>query len=108
MKKTMILLLAVYAMALPAPADDMPVVSDVTFTQSTAGSRLVTINYTLTNAPGIVTIDVLTNGTSAACSIGSTNINHVWGDVNKLIQPSADTRKTVYWEAGKSWPGHKI
>ena len=81
-----------------------PQVSDVTFGQITQGSREVTVSYTLTNAPAIVTMDVLSNGVS----IGAANIRYLSGDVNCLVQPDPAVRKTIRWQADKSWPDHRI
>ena len=62
-------------------------------------SQQVTVSYELENAPGIVTIDFLTNGVS----IGAKNIGSLAGDVGKLVQPGA---KNIYWHPSKSCPGH--
>ncbi len=72
----------------------------VTFYQDPA-SRLVKVGYTLDDDPGIVTIDVLTNGVS----IGAANIKSLAGDVNRLVQKG---EHTIFWRPDLSWPGHRI
>lgn len=57
------------------------------------------ITYTLSEAPGIVTFDILTNGVS----IGVQNLKNAVGDVNRLVQPG---NRTIKWDARKVWPGH--
>lgn len=85
----------------------MPSVSDVTIAQDSA-TRRVTVTYKMAAGdPGIVTLDICTNGLSSPVSIGSDNIHHVSGDVNKLIPGDGETH-TIYWQPDKSWPGHKI
>lgn len=59
------------------------------------------IGYTLSEAPGIVTFDILTNGVS----IGVQNLTNAVGDVNRLVQPGA---RTIQWDARYVWPGHKF
>ena len=77
------------------------------------GSTTVTIEYTLQEAPGIVTLDVQTNATANAAvddpgwvSIGGENVQCIDGEVNKYV---ADLGKHVLtWHAFESWPGHKV
>ena len=59
------------------------------------------ITYTLSEAPGIVTFDILTNGVS----IGAQNLTNAVGDVNRLVQPG---NRTINWNAHEIWPGHKF
>ena len=47
-----------------------------------AASRLVTVSYVLEEAPGIVTVDFLTNGVS----VGEANFANVQGDVNRKVE----------------------
>ncbi|MBR4172553.1 MAG: SUMF1/EgtB/PvdO family nonheme iron enzyme [Kiritimatiellae bacterium] len=81
-----------------------PQVSETTFSQITPLSREVTVRYRLTGAPAVITMDVLTNGTS----IGSTNIRYLSGDVNCTVQPDAQNLKTIRWDVEKSWPDQRI
>jgi len=57
------------------------------------------ISYTLSEAAGIVTFDILTNGVS----IGVQNLTNAVGDVNRLVQPG---RRVIRWDARTIWPGH--
>ena len=61
-----------------------------------ADTRVVTVNYTLSEA-AIVTLDVLTNGVS----IGAGNIKSVWGDANKKL---AAGNHTLMWLPLDDWP----
>lgn len=72
----------------------------VTLTQDRV-SQQVTVAYELEDAPGIVTVDFLTNGVS----IGAKNISSLVGDVNKLVHPGTNT---LYWHPAKSWPNQKV
>ena len=59
------------------------------------------ITYTLNEAPGIVTFDILTNGVS----IGAQNLTNAVGDVNKVVQPGS---RLIQWDASEIWAGHKF
>ena len=59
-------------------------------------TRVVTVNYTLSEA-AIVTLDVVTNGVS----IGAGNIKSVWGDANKKL---AAGNHTLMWQPLDDWP----
>lgn len=81
-----------------------PVVSDVTMSQD--ASRTVTINYTLSGEPGIVTVDVQTNsGGNAWVSIGGQHLVYFAGDVNKRVETGA---RTITWKPRKAWPDNKV
>ena len=110
MKKLMTLLAASAAVS-AATADLVPEVSGVTMSQP-PNSRRVTINYTLANAPAVVTLDVQTNRTGAATadaadwvSIGGENIRFVTGDVWKKVEVG---ERTITWRSDRSWRGHKV
>ena len=79
----------------------VPTVSNVRIEQD-KGSRNVTIRYDLADAPGIVTLDILTNGVS----IGAANVTCAIGDVNRKVE--AETDREIVWAADRSWPNHKI
>ena len=82
----------------------VPVVTDVTMAQD--DTRLVTISYTLKDAPAVVTVDVQTNVTGDTwASIGGENIQNVTGDVWRKIETGA---RTIRWRPDLSWPDHKI
>ena len=93
---------AIIAAATAAMADfAVPVVSDVTFSQS-ANSHRCTIRYNLSSASAIVIVDICTNGVS----IGDENLHYFTGDCNKVVEPGEN--KVVRWQSDKSWPGHEI
>ena len=89
----------------PSPSSAaVPDVTDVTMTQ--AANRLVTITYTLTDAPAVVTLDIETNATGDVwASIGGENIQNVNGDVWKRVETGSHT---IQWRPDLSWPDHKI
>ena len=85
MKKETIVAVAGFALAGAVCADvaAMPAIPEqsVRLSQNSL-NRLVTISYTLENAPAIVTADVLTNGVS----IGDEHLTAVYGDINKAMK----------------------
>ena len=89
----------------------VPQVTDVTMTQG-SGGRLVTIAYTLADAPAVVTLDVQTNAnTSAAAddpgwtSIGGAAVSNAKGDVWKKVEAG---NRTITWRPDISWPDHIV
>ena len=79
---------------------DTPRVFGVSLSQNSA-TRAVTINYTLADAPAIITLDICTNGVS----IGQQNVWAIDGDANKVIQPGS---RSMVWHPDKSWPNQKF
>ena len=83
----------------------VPVAENVTFNQD--AKHVVTITYTLTESPAIVTLDIQTNVTGDVwASIGTDNI------VSGLSSDSEAYRKvtgagthTIQWRPYRSWPG---
>ena len=114
MKPTPMLFAAMAAFTASA-ATPTPEVTSVTMRQSTT-SRLVTIEYTLDNAPAVVTLDVETNAnTSAAAddpgwaSIGGEALWNATGDVWKKVGAEGGTfNGTIAWRPDHSWPDHDI
>ncbi len=88
----------------------VPAVSDVSMSQS--ADRTVTVTYTLTNAPAVVTLDIQTNGTGGVwASIGGENISGVLagvpvGDVWKVVE--SDGLHSITWRPYLSWPENRI
>lgn len=91
MKYALILTTILSAAALEAA----PVVSNVSMTQ--AANRDVTVTYTLSGAPAVITLDVLTNGVS----IGAKNLSELAGDVNRLVE--TDGAHTITFSADYTW-----
>ena len=60
-------------------------------------TRDARITYTLSGAPGIVTLDILTNGVS----IGAENFLNLAGDVNRKVEPGA--RQIVWRKPYADW-----
>ena len=73
--------------------------STVSVAQDGLGSK-VTVSYRLTNADGIVTVDIQTNALADAtgvwASVGAGNLRTLVGDVNKLVA-AADVTRTAVW-----------
>ena len=99
--KHLLSLLAAAVSVTVAATTTVPTVSNVRFSQSS--SRLVTILYDLADAPGIVTVDVLTNGVS----IGDVNLRGFVGECSKVTE--AGTDRQITWHPDRYWPdGKKI
>ena len=92
----------------------IPEVSNVTMAQSQ--SRRVTITYTLTDAPAVVTLDIQTNAnTSAAAndpgwtSIGGAAICNARGDVWRMVGNDLAQGQTfsgtITWQPDQTWKG---
>lgn len=101
-------ILASLSIASVAVLAAVPEVDNVTMVQ--APNRLVTITYTLSDAPAIVTLDIETNAnTSAAAddpgwaSIGGEAVCNAQGDVWKKV--SGKATYTIKWQPDQSWKG---
>ena len=117
--KTMTAILAAASVALPAASfAAVPEVTSVTMTQATS-SRLVTIEYTLEDAPAVITLDVQTNANTSATaedpgwtSIGGEGVSNAKGDVWKKVAPGLTEGNsfngTITWRPDLSWPDHNI
>ena len=74
-----------------------------------ADDRLVTIEYTLANAPAVVTLDIQTNATDGSwASIGGENIQNFTPDSAVWRRIDTDGNHTIGWYPDLSWPDHKI
>ena len=110
--KTMTAVVATAATSLVQAAT--PQVTSVSMAQSSS-SRLVTIAYTLENAPAVVTLDVQTNRTGSATgsaddwvSIGGKAVCNAQGDVWKKVGTSGTFNGTITWRPDHSWPDHVV
>ena len=108
--KRFAMVFAAAGMACCAAGADAPEVTSVVMSQDSV-SRLVTIEYVLTNSPAIVTVDIETNavtvgGETVWETIGGENIQGLTGDVNCKI--TADGTKRIYWRPDLSWNGRKV
>ena len=82
----------------------VPEVTGVTMSQD--DTRLVTITYSLADAPAVVTVDVQTNNEDNAWfSIGGEAVQNAKGDVWKKVETGAHT---ITWRPDLSWPDHMI
>lgn len=106
MKKIMLLGVAVGAASLASAVPHVDE-NDVTLTQDSF-SRKVTVTYTLTGEPGIITMDVETNAHDDVwVPIGDRNLRNISGAVNELVRET-DVQKTIYWQPDVAWPGQVI
>ena len=100
-----IMISALLALALiPAVAEDYlenPIVVTMTSVKQESRSRDLVVNYTLENHPGIMRMDVLTNGVS----IGAKHLVSFSGDysMTEAMQPGAHTFR---WHARRDWPAN--
>lgn len=90
---------------LPAiAAADPPSVGDVMVSQD-AASRRIEVQYALSGAPAIVTVEFMTNTVSDASgewvSVGAANVTHVVGDAFRVVQ-AGDCK--LYWLAEEPFP----
>lgn len=79
----------------------VPVVENIRVAQDDR-TVLVTVDYDLSDAPGIVTMDVLTNGVS----IGAAHFNMVSGAVNRVVEPGDSHR--IFWHPDETWAGNRV
>ena len=103
MKSIMISALLALAL-LPSFAEDYlenPIVVTMTSVKQESRSRDLVVNYTLENHPGIMRMDVLTNGVS----IGAKHLVSFSGDysMTEAMQPGAHTFR---WHARRDWPAN--
>lgn len=87
----------------------VPEITAANMSQSSQ-SRLVTITYTLENAPAVVTLDVQTNAADNTwVSIGGEAVCSAKGDVWKKVGTANETfNGVITWHPELSWPDHKI
>ncbi len=100
---------AMAAVAVPA----VPSVDTVTMTQP-GPTRLVNIDYTLSGADAVITLDIQTNANTSAgaddpgwTSIGGEAIGNATGEVWKKVTNDGTTHQ-IKWRPDLSWPDHII
>ena len=81
---------AAFMLSATALAATPQVVKDSVMLTQDPITRDARITYTLSGAPGIVTVDILTNGVS----IGAENFLNLSGDVNRKVEPGA---RQIIW-----------
>jgi len=91
-------LIAVFACLCGLVTQAASSVSDVTLSYD-ALNGIVTVNYTFSGDPAIVTVDFKIDGTS----IGEARFTTVMGDVNRLVEESG--AKRIVWPAAVESPG---
>ena len=92
---------AVLSLCAGVPA---PQVSDVSMSQNAKGEAIV--NYNLSAASAVITLDIQTNTTGGAwASIGGKAVSGARGDVWKVVSTGSHRIK---WDATTGWAGHQI
>ena len=82
-----------------AVAAASPVVSNVSVSQD-PGTRRVSVSYSLTGDPAIVTVEFLTNGVAVA----EERFTSVAGDVNRIVSASDSQVRSIYWQPERDLP----
>ena len=99
---------AVAALAATAAAEPRVDQNAVTLTQDPQ-SRLVSVTYTLTGEPAVITVDFQTNAVANAetgwASIGEMNFTNTTGDVNQVVPVG---EHEITWQPDKAWPDKVI
>jgi len=81
-----------------------PQVSDVSMSQNAKGEA--TVNYNLSAASAVITLDIQTNATGDVwSSIGGKAISGAQGDVWKVV---ATGSRKIKWDATSNWADHQI
>ncbi len=102
--------LAAAVTAVAATAAAVPRVSqnDVLLVQDQQ-SRLVSVTYTLTGEPAVITVDFQTNAVANAetgwLSIGAVNFTNTTGFVNQVVPVG---QHSIWWQPKESWPDKVI
>ena len=82
----------------------VPEVASVTMQQ--LSHRKVNIEYELTSAPAVITLDIQTNDAQGVwSSIGGAHIQRIKGDCWKKV---AIGTHAIRWDPSADWPGHKV
>lgn len=104
-KKSWLTASALMIVAALAANADVPEVTAAAMTQG--NDRKVTVTYTLSGAPAVVTLDIQTNVSGNVwASIGGENIQRVTGDCFKRVETEGS--HTIFWRPDLDWPDHKI
>lgn len=106
MKKTFHFLGALF-LILPSMAVEPSVEQDAIVLKQDGANRRLTVDYTLTGGPAVITADIQTNivGTADWASIGVANYPSLGGDVNQVVQPGV---RRISWQPEKDWPDRQL
>jgi len=90
----------------------VPVIDPSSVSVRQSGGRTVVIDYTMNPATSgdkelaIVTVDILTNAVGeAAASVGGEHLQTLSGDVNKIVEHTADYKHKILWSPHKEGMG---
>ena len=109
MKKTaMKTMFAAFAATAASAFAAVPVLDVESVTIRQGAGRTVEIEYTMNPAtagddePAIVTVDILTNAVGeAAASVGGEHLQTLQGDVNKIVEHTANYKHKILWSPHK-------
>lgn len=84
-----------------------PQVTEVT--ASDTSEDVVTVTYRLSGEPAVVTFSVETNaGGNAWVKVPDSAVCRAWGDVFRMVEPDAESVKTIRWRPDACWQGIEI
>ena len=103
MKKTLVLHVVAFAGLASFASGVAPAITLDSVSQSSA--QIVTISYSLANAPAVVTFSMETNGPSGWVRIDPAALSTAQGDVNRLV---AVGQRMIKWKPYKDFKGVQI
>ncbi|MBR3922319.1 MAG: hypothetical protein IKJ45_04345, partial [Kiritimatiellae bacterium] len=107
MHKSKIVCTALLAATLSAAAGPRIVDSEVEMAQD-SGTRRVTVSYSLSGEPGIVTFSLQTNSTESGwVDVGGEAVWRVYGDVNRVVT-NTTSESSFTWIPDDTWPDKLI
>ncbi len=107
MHKSKIVCTALLAATLSAAAGPRIVDSEVEMAQD-SGTRRVTVSYSLSGEPGIVTFSLQTNSTESGwVDVGGEAVWRVYGDVNRVVT-NTTSESSFTWIPDDTWPNKLI
>ena len=107
MHKSKIVCTALLAVTLSAAAGPRIVDSEVEMAQD-SGTRRVTVSYSLSGEPGIVTFSLQTNSTESGwVDVGGEAVWRVYGDINRVVT-NTTSESSFTWIPDDTWPDKLI
>ena len=108
MNKSKTICVGIWAVALSAVAAGPRIVDSEVEMAQDSGTRRVTVSYSLSGEPGIVTFAVQTNSANSGwVDVGGKAVSYVYGDVNRVVTNVA-TQSSFVWIPDDVWPDRLI